>query len=1341
MAVKTKDYVVAITEFTQGEGKIINAKGKNCIRIDGNFDITKLTYDYTDKKLVITDAIDGDKLVALNPSSIRYIKTDYAKVGKKETYNLTDLIANNLINNLNDVVYNKNKKAYVGTNYNDNFTSTTANETFIGGIGKNTFNYKKYNGGKDTIKLSNKENLILNLVDFYQGDIELKYANKNKDLVLYIDDENQITLKNFAAKNVVGAGSVILKTKNNTDGILLKDEYVRQYITTASNFTGTRLNDYINAKYAQQKTKKGKHVDLVFNGGAGNDIFESSDFADKITGGSGENVVKYTSIYQLSGDKIYLTKGEKLTIDLSGIYDAEAFGTVRGKHLYLTVTNGIESRDLILINYGTKDVTGAAGDVIIKDKNGETSLKTKIVSSDTGTWHSDNIDKSGYKKGLTINGGACNDIIRGTDFKDTIKAGTGLVEDLTGGKGNDILYGSATVGSSTTFNFQAGDGIDTIYSGKGKDTIVLDGIALANLDHKFVRGTTSKTKNDLTINYTDTDSVTIKNYFTRDKQGNYTTSIKYLKTDEGTFALSDILNSYDICIGVGNINNNVVIGENSGDTIQGFAGKDIMIPKPNTNPNAGYINGGLNENKIYIASGYYTIMNGGGVDTLIFSDVDDISDISARKYENHLILDRENGNIRLDNYFPYGHSAKYIQIGENLYNLIFSKALVTNGTSMADDIYVENNDEFKFTTINAGEGDDLIHVTKDSNYPTVTLGTGNDTVSLEGNRPNVDIKFENGDGNNTLTGLNNDMAINTRATLYSNDIFQTIDLGESIHPCQYIMGKISGDDLILTLSGGETFTIKGYNTLSEDMKNAIWVDNGDYHGTLSNRLKFEEDIVNLSPYETLYNETGSHKIVIAPDTALTRTLNIDGTDNDVIVKGSNEQNVNISANNTTLYIDNTGESAKNNVTITTNDNTIYTSGGFWSDIDLSNNLTGNRIYVTEGYASSDVTTSMYGSTYVNATGYSNINLWGEDEVVLSKGAHDIRLGSSDAKTITIADNVENTNILDEGSYKSQLAITQNLKTTPSDIMFEHYADWRSDSKEDHIKVNYFDKDGNILNGEHENGMSFLGWWEENPGEDTEYFDLDTATVFSNVTITAQKGDDKTEKKLSQMDQYIDMNHEGLHSKLIFTDKTKSGLLDNRAGAYIKGSDDYDDYQNYSFTDGKVTINDAGGDGLDKDWLSLNMERSEYRFFIDIGKNSKIAGTDMIIFKHSDSIVSSADKLADGLYQYLSGNLVNNRLTIENEFEVENSNTPVSSIFGVGEIEMIQDKTKKTGHFDVEGYFDAVKSDIAGWVNAYNSKYGTSFDSVSQAIQDGQATELEVQNLYNIYCNTDNWGTY
>lgn len=1341
MAVKTKDYVVAITEFTQGDGKIINAKGKTCIRINGKFDITKLTYDYIDKKLVITDTTDGDKLVAQNPSSIRYIKTDYNKVGKKETYNLTNLIANNLINNLNNIAYNKNKKAYVGTNYNDNFTSTTANETFIGGIGKNTFNYEKYNGGKDTIKLTNKETLILNLVDYYKGDIELKYANKNKNLVLYIDEENQITIKNFAAKNVVGTGSVILKTKENTDGVLLKDEYVRQYITTASNFTGTRLNDYINAKYAQHKTKKGKHVDLVFKGGAGNDIFESSDFSDKITGGTGENQIKYTSLYQLSGDKIYLTKGENLTIDLSGIYDAEAIGRVSGKHLYLTVTNGTESRDLILINYGTKDVTGAAGDVIIIDKNGKTSLKTKLVGSDTGTWHSDYIDKSGSKKGLTINGGAGDDIIIGSYFNDTIKAGTGLVENLTGGKGNDTLYASTTGGSKTTFNFREGDGKDTIYSGKGKDTIVLDGIALASLDHKFVRGTTSKTKDDLTINYTDTDSVTIKNYFSRDKQGNYTTSIKYLKTDEGTFDLTDILNCYDICIGEGNQFNNVIIAENSGDAIQGFAGKDVMIPKPNTNPNESYINGGLNGNKIYIPSGYHTIMNGGGIDTLIFSDIDNISEISARKYENHLILDRENGNIRLDNYFPYGHSVKYIQIGEKLYNLIFSEELITNGTSMADDIYVLNNQEFSFTTINAGEGDDLIHVTKDSNYPTVTLGAGDDTVSLEGVRPDVDIKFENGDGNNTLTGLNNDMAINTRATLNSNDIFHTIDLGENLHPCQYIMGKITGEDLILTLSGGETFTIKGYNTLSEDMKNAILVDSWDYHGTLLNRLKFEEDIVNLSPYETLYNETGSHKIVIAPDTDLARTLNIDGTDNDVIVKGSNEQNVNISANNTTLYIDNTGESAKNNVTITTNDNTIYTSGGFWSDIKLSNNLTGNKIYVTEGFASSNVTTSRYGSTYVNATGDSSIDLWGADEALLSKGGHRISIGSSDAKTITIADNVEYTNILDEGDYKSQLAITQNLKTSPSDIMFEHYADWRSDGNDDHIKINYFDKDGNILNEEYNNGLSFLGWWKENPGEDTEYFDLDTTTVFNNVTITAQKEDDTAEKKLSQMDQYIDMNHEGLHSKLIFTDKAQSGLLDNRGGVYIKGSDDYDDYQNYSFTDGKVTINDAGGDGLDKDWLSLNMDRSEYRFFIDIGKSSKIAGTDMIIFKHSDSIVSASDKLADGLYQYLSGNLVNNRLTIENEFEVQNSDTPVSTIFGVGEIEMIQDKTKKTGHFDVEGYFDAVKSDIAGWVNAYNSKYGTSFDSVSQAIQDGKATETEVQNLYNLYCNTDNWGTY
>ena len=95
MAVKTSDYTVNLDNFTT-EGLAIDAKKKTAIRIDGldTENVKDLSMKIDGKNLVIS--YDGKKLLVSNYTSLKYIKTDYEKIGKKEYYDLFNFIDNSL---------------------------------------------------------------------------------------------------------------------------------------------------------------------------------------------------------------------------------------------------------------------------------------------------------------------------------------------------------------------------------------------------------------------------------------------------------------------------------------------------------------------------------------------------------------------------------------------------------------------------------------------------------------------------------------------------------------------------------------------------------------------------------------------------------------------------------------------------------------------------------------------------------------------------------------------------------------------------------------------------------------------------------------------------------------------------------------------------------------------------------------------------------------------------------------------------------------------------------------------------------------------------------------------
>ena len=128
MAVKTKDYTVNLSDFTT-EGFEIDGKGKTAIRIDSTttIDPDTLTYTIADGKLVISDGANSIKIS--NYTGIKYIKTDYVKLGKKETYNLFDIISENKVDNNSNPITTFNAKKFTATSGTKDSTESSENFT------------------------------------------------------------------------------------------------------------------------------------------------------------------------------------------------------------------------------------------------------------------------------------------------------------------------------------------------------------------------------------------------------------------------------------------------------------------------------------------------------------------------------------------------------------------------------------------------------------------------------------------------------------------------------------------------------------------------------------------------------------------------------------------------------------------------------------------------------------------------------------------------------------------------------------------------------------------------------------------------------------------------------------------------------------------------------------------------------------------------------------------------------------------------------------------------------------------------------------------------------------
>lgn len=109
----------------------------------------------------------------------------------------------------------------------------------------------------------------------------------------------------------------------------------------------------------------------------------------------------------------------------------------------------------------------------------------------------------------------------------------------------------------------------------------------------------------------------------------------------------------------------------------------------------------------------------------------------------------------------------------------------------------------------------------------------------------------------------------------------------------------------------------------------------------------------------------------------------------------------------------------------------------------------------------------------------------------------------------------------------------------------------------------------------------------------------------------------------------------------------------------------------------------------------------------------------------------------GTEDYKGGDLSNvgSYIQIKNGFDQTGEWTSYAS----GCIETIGDN--ENSNFNVDAYVENIWSKAATWINNYNSAHGTNCAYVSTALENGQATYSELNQLYALYRDNTHWGEY
>jgi Ca2+-binding RTX toxin-like protein len=274
----------------------------------------------------------------------------------------------------------------------------------------------------------------------------------------------------------------------------------------------------------------GRGNDVAFLG-AGNDIFQwnPGDGSDTVEGQSGTdtmqffgaNVNEIVNIVANGTHALFTRDVANITMDLNGVEHVDFHALGGADNIFVGDLSGTDVNQVNIDLSGSAGTADGAVDTVTVDatqgadvfgvKGGASGITvfgleaiTKLTFTDAtdqltlnGQAGDDNIDASGLAAGsvqLTINGGAGNDTIRGSQGDDLIN----------GGQGNDIAKMGA---GNDTFVWNPGDGSDTVDGQAGSDTLLFNGANINETVNIFANGSHAEFTRDVANITMDLDNV------------------------------------------------------------------------------------------------------------------------------------------------------------------------------------------------------------------------------------------------------------------------------------------------------------------------------------------------------------------------------------------------------------------------------------------------------------------------------------------------------------------------------------------------------------------------------------------------------------------------------------------------------------------------------------------------------------------------------------------------------------------------------------------------------------------------------------------------------------------
>ncbi|MFN7097627.1 MAG: beta strand repeat-containing protein [Gammaproteobacteria bacterium] len=670
-------------------------------------------------------------------------------------------------------------ESFIGSTLNDIFNASGAagNQTFDGNSGVDTVNYSTDATGV-TVDLFSSTNTavgsaigtdtlinIENAVGGTGNDTFISNSANNaftggagSDWVDYSHAATGITVS-LVTGTVTGDGTDVLTTIENITGSAFNDRIASDNTTNNNTFVGGAGSDTLSYAAAAAAlsinlltgTITGRGTDIVSSienvtGGSGADTFVGDANSNTFIGGAGSDVVNYSSaagaiianmvtgdvsiagesndnislmetVIGTSGNDTLISSSATETFTAGGGIDVLSFAGV-GSSVVVNVSAGSAT------GQGTDRFTGVEsfiGSTLNDTFNANSAAGNETFDGNSGV---DTVDYSSTATGVTVNlaTGIAVSSSTGTDTLINI-------ENALGGGGADTFTASSS-GSS----FSGAGGNDTFFDGSGNDT--------------FVGGTGT----DLASYVASANAVTI-NLFTGTATG------------DGTDILTTIENI------IGSSYNDTIISDNSttSNVFDGGSGTDLLsYANVSANMVVHLDTGTITGRGTDLVSGIENVTGGSGNDQF-FGDGND------NLFTGGLGNDTYTGNAGIDT-VSYADSTAAI-------NAALSAGAGT-ATGYGSDVFASGIERIIGSNFNdtftGGTGDQTF--AGGLGNDTLIGGGGNDTAdySLSATAVTVDLVAgtATGEGNDTLTTMENIIGSGQNDTLLGNSGVNTIDGGQ-----------------------------------------------------------------------------------------------------------------------------------------------------------------------------------------------------------------------------------------------------------------------------------------------------------------------------------------------------------------------------------------------------------------------------------------------------------------------------------------------------------------------------------------------------------------------------------